>query len=160
MSLEQRHFHDELSLPPGHGTTDDSWENRWRVGQNSYLGFDPAFNGTGTGNGAKSLGVELGKSQAFASCQVKKVFRTVCLRDPEDSIDRTAVTDACFVQVDADVVAVHIAWIIGKRGPAEDTSRQGQDKNHHLHIAVPRRKESQIGERSSANEINLMARSY
>jgi hypothetical protein len=91
--VHSKYFNNDLNFPQGHRTTDDSWENRWRVGQNSYLGFDPAFNGTGTGNGAKSLGVELGKSQAFASCQVKKVFRTVCLRDPEDSNDRTAVSN-------------------------------------------------------------------
>ena len=47
--------------------------------------------GSGEGNGAKSLGAELGNSQAFAACQVKKVFRTVCLRDPEDQDDRDRV---------------------------------------------------------------------
>ena len=91
--VHSKYFNNDLNFPQGYRTTDDSWENRWRVGQNSYLGFDPAFNGEGTGNGAKSLGVELGKSQAFASCQVKKVFRTVCLRDPENAADRTAVSN-------------------------------------------------------------------
>ena len=91
--VHSKYFNNDLNFPQGYRTVDDSWENRWRVGQNSYLGFDPAFNGTGTGNGAKSLGVELGKSQAFAACQVKKVFRTVCLRDPEDNTDRTAVSN-------------------------------------------------------------------
>ena len=89
--VHSKYFNNDLNFPQGYRTTDDSWENRWRVGQNSYLGFDAGFNGEGTGNGAKSLGVELGKSQAFASCQVKKVFRTVCLRDPENAADRTAV---------------------------------------------------------------------
>ena len=45
----------------------------------------------GRGNGAKSMGEELANSDAFASCQVKKVFRAVCLRDAEDQIDRNAV---------------------------------------------------------------------
>ena len=58
----------------------------------SSLCYD-AYNGTGAGNGAKSLGVELGKSQAFASCQVRKVFKTVCLREPENAADRTAVSN-------------------------------------------------------------------
>ncbi|MGI9200741.1 MAG: hypothetical protein ACR2QL_06765 [Woeseiaceae bacterium] len=89
--VHSKYFNNDLNFPQGYRTTDDSWENRWRVGQNSYLGFDPAFNGTGTGNGAKSLGVELGKSQAFASCQVRKVFKTICLREPENAADRTAV---------------------------------------------------------------------
>ena len=44
-----------------------------------------------SGRGAKSLGEELGNSQAFAACQVKKVFRAVCLREPENAADRTAV---------------------------------------------------------------------
>jgi hypothetical protein len=87
--VHSKYFNNDLNFPQGYRTTDDSWENRWRVGQNSYLGFDPAYNGTGAGNGAKSLGVELGKSQAFASCQVRKVFKTVCLREPEDAADRT-----------------------------------------------------------------------
>ena len=86
-----KYFNNDLNFPQGFRTTDDSWENRWRDGQNAYLGFDPAFNGEGTGNGAQSLGVELGKSQAFAACQVKKVFRTVCLRDAESAEDITAV---------------------------------------------------------------------
>jgi hypothetical protein len=91
--VHSKYFNNDLNFPQGYRTTDDSWENRWRVGQNSYLGFDPAFNGAGAGNGAKSLGVELGKSQAFASCQVKKVFRTVCLRSPENATDRNAVSN-------------------------------------------------------------------
>jgi hypothetical protein len=91
--VHSKYFNNDLNFPQGYRTTDDSWENRWRVGQNSYLAFDPASNGTGAGNGAKSLGVELGKSQAFASCQVRKVFKTVCLREPENAADRTAVSN-------------------------------------------------------------------
>jgi hypothetical protein len=37
---------------------------------------------TGAGQGAKSLGTELESSQAFASCQVTRVFKTVCYRAP------------------------------------------------------------------------------
>ncbi len=39
----------------------------------------------GSGNGAKSLGQELESSQAFASCQVTRVFKTVCFRAPSSS---------------------------------------------------------------------------
>jgi hypothetical protein len=46
----------------------------------------------GYGNGAKSLGEELANSQQFASCQVTKVFENVCLRAPQDQLDRDAVT--------------------------------------------------------------------
>lgn len=84
-----KYFNNDLNFPQGFRTTNDSWENRWREGQNAYLGFDGAL--PGSGNGAKSLGEELGNSQAFASCQVKKVFRAVCLRDAEDQTDRNAV---------------------------------------------------------------------
>jgi hypothetical protein len=45
----------------------------------------------GQGNGAKSLGEELAGTQAFAECQVKKVFKAVCLRDPVDANDRMQV---------------------------------------------------------------------
>jgi hypothetical protein len=73
----------------GFVTPDDSWENRWRRGQNALLGWDATL--PGSGNGAKSLGQELGNSDAFASCQVEKVFRTVCLRSPVDTADRNQI---------------------------------------------------------------------
>ena len=88
----------------GYETIDDSWINYWRNGPNSKLAVRPADDGPGvsgwlhpadgtngvssdtkgnaTGFGAKSLGYELANSRAFAQCQVDKVFRTVCLRDP------------------------------------------------------------------------------
>ena len=84
-----KYFNNDLNFPQGFRTTDDSWENRWREGQNAYLGFDSGR--PGAGNGAKSLGEELGNSEAFASCQVRKVFKAVCLRDAEDLTDRNAV---------------------------------------------------------------------
>ena len=87
--VQSKYFNNDLNFPQGYRTIDDSWENRWRVGQNAYLGFDGAL--PGSGNGAKSLGEELGKSAAFASCQVRKVFHTVCLRDAENAADRSAV---------------------------------------------------------------------
>ena len=87
--VQPKYFNNDLNFPQGYRTTDDSWENRWREGQNAYLGFDPAL--PGSGNGAKSLGQELGNSARFASCQVRKVFKAVCLRDPENQVDRDAV---------------------------------------------------------------------
>jgi len=88
-TVQSKYFNNDLNFPQGYRTTDDNWENYWRNGQNSYLGFDP--NLPGAGNGAKSMGQELGNSYAFAACQVKKVFRTVCLRDAENQTDRDAV---------------------------------------------------------------------
>lgn len=73
------------SFPYGYVTTDDRWDNYWRVGQNAALGWNTTL--ASTGNGAKSMGVELAQSDAFARCQVKKVFKTVCLREPTDAND-------------------------------------------------------------------------
>jgi hypothetical protein len=70
----------------GYITEDDRWDNYWRMGQNQLLGWDNSL--SGSGSGAKSMGQELAHSSAFASCQVKKVFKTVCLRNPVDATDR------------------------------------------------------------------------
>jgi hypothetical protein len=77
------------NFKPGFVTPDDQWENRWRVGQNSLLGWSSQLPGKGAG--AKSLGQELAGSEAFAECQVQKVFRTVCFRAPSDTADRSEV---------------------------------------------------------------------
>ena len=69
----------------GYVTPDDHWDNYWRSGPNAVLGWDAALSGGGAG--AKSMGKELAYSDAFARCQVKKVFKTVCLRQPTDSGD-------------------------------------------------------------------------
>jgi len=88
--------------------------NYWRNGPNSILGNRPGYPGIGwrhpaggsppfgpgeigtdskgnsAGNGARSLGIELANSRAFAQCQVDKVFKAVCLRDPNvTAADRT-----------------------------------------------------------------------
>ncbi|HEX5787112.1 MAG TPA: hypothetical protein VFY03_02950 [Woeseiaceae bacterium] len=88
-NVQPKYFNNDLNFPQGFRTTDDHWENYWREGQNAYLGFDPGL--PGEGYGAKSMGEELANSHAFAACQVKKVFRAVCLRSPENQTDRDAV---------------------------------------------------------------------
>ena len=87
--VQPKYFNNDANFEPGFRTTDDSWMNYWRSGQNQFLGWDPAL--PGSGNGARSMGEELANSDAFASCQVKKVFRAVCLREPEDAADRFQV---------------------------------------------------------------------
>ena len=77
------------SFPYGYRTPDDSWVNYWREGQNQALGWDNSL--PGSGSGAKSLGEELANTTAFAQCQVKKVFRTVCLREPQSLADVNAL---------------------------------------------------------------------
>jgi hypothetical protein len=73
----------------GYVTPDDHWDNYWRSGPNSQLGWDPGL--PGSGSGAKSLGEELAGTRAFAACQVKKAFKTVCLRVPGNATDRGQV---------------------------------------------------------------------
>jgi hypothetical protein len=68
------------NFKPGFVTPDNSWQNRWRTGPNSSLGWSPTSPGSGTG--AKSLGQEIAASDAFAECQVVKVYRAVCFRTP------------------------------------------------------------------------------
>lgn len=87
--VQPKYFNNEENFPGGYQTTDDSWINYWREGQNRFLGWDLSL--PGNGNGAKTMGEELGKSDAFAACQVRKVFRAVCLRQPEDATDRGQV---------------------------------------------------------------------
>ena len=77
------------NFPQGFNTPDDSWDNRWRTGPNQVLGWSASL--PGSGNGAKSLGQELASSQAFASCQVTRVFKTVCFRAPASQADVTQV---------------------------------------------------------------------
>jgi hypothetical protein len=88
-SVQPKYFNNDATFAFGFRTPDDAWENRWRQGQNALLGWDSSL--PGGGNGAKSLGQEFGASDAFASCQVEKVFRTVCLRAPQDEADRDQV---------------------------------------------------------------------
>jgi hypothetical protein len=87
--VQEKHLINSNNFKPGYVTIDDSWINYWRNGQNALLGWGNAAEvldtkGNATGNGAKALGIELANTQAFARCQVDKVFKTVCLRDPND----------------------------------------------------------------------------
>ena len=90
-----KHLINPNNFAPGNIMSDDSWVNYWRNGQNWLLGWGTAVNpdpkGNETGSGAKSLGQELANSDAFAQCQVDKVFESVCLRSPTEfyAQDRT-----------------------------------------------------------------------
>ena len=84
-----KYFNNNTTFPFGFITPDDKWDNYWRHGRNALFGWDDAL--PGTGEGAKSMGQELAHSQAFAECQVEKVFANVCLRSPADAADRAQV---------------------------------------------------------------------
>lgn len=92
--VEKKYRINSSTFKPGYVTTNDNWQNYWRNGQNSHLGWawnSPAL--TGMGTGAKSMNMELAHSKAFASCQVEKVFQNVCLRKPGDATDRAKVEE-------------------------------------------------------------------
>ena len=75
----------------GYIIQDDSWSNYWRHGPNKNRigwGACPGVlddKGICHGNGAATMGQELANSDAFASCQVQKVFKAVCFRQPTNN---------------------------------------------------------------------------
>ena len=88
--VQSKYHNNSTTFPFGFVTKDDQWQNYWREGINQKLGWDE--NLTGKGVGAKSFGQEFANSQAFAHCQVKKVFNTVCLRDAESANDLAQIS--------------------------------------------------------------------
>lgn len=88
-TVQEKYQINSTNFAPGFITPNDSWENYWRSGQNTILGWDP--NLPGAGSGAKSMGIELASSDAFAQCQVTKVFRNMCFREPSDAQDRNQI---------------------------------------------------------------------
>jgi hypothetical protein len=102
--VQGKYLINEATFATGYVTRSDHWTNYWRLGENSGrvgwnnpaensgsedLAVNPAFS---EGDGAASLGWELANSEAFSQCQVSKVFRAVCLREPQDSAeDRAAM---------------------------------------------------------------------
>ncbi|MCG8611898.1 MAG: hypothetical protein MI864_15335 [Pseudomonadales bacterium] len=87
--VEPKNLINATNFPHGFVTNDDRWDNYWRSGKNRALGWQE--NLPGYGNGAKSFGEELANSEAFARCQVQKVFQNICLRAPENEADKLQV---------------------------------------------------------------------
>ncbi len=73
------------TFPFGFITVDDRWDNYWREGPNSVLGWDDTR--PAGGFGPKGLGEEVAASRAFSTCQVEKVFEQVCFRPPNSVQD-------------------------------------------------------------------------
>ncbi|MEH6909753.1 MAG: hypothetical protein V7459_04135 [Oceanicoccus sp.] len=100
-SVQEKYLNNEGNFREGYVTENDHWINYWRTGPNAQkIGWfdsiasssidaavNPAYS---EGDGAASLGRELANSDAFAYCQVKKAFKTVCLRDPQQSDDQSS----------------------------------------------------------------------
>jgi hypothetical protein len=87
--VRPKYFNNDETFRPGFITPNDRWDNYWRAGRNSLLGWDGSL--PGQGQGAKSMGRELAGSERFARCQVEKVFQNVCFRPPSDAADRSRV---------------------------------------------------------------------
>jgi hypothetical protein len=97
-SVQPKYAINTANFPYGHVTVDDSWLNYWRQGPNALLGWSNSL--PGNGNGAKAFGQEIENSSQFATCQVQKVFQSMCLRAPSNAADRAQVT-----QITADFVS-------------------------------------------------------
>jgi hypothetical protein len=89
--VQPKYLINQDNFKPGFVTKNDGWDNYWRQGANTVLGWDSAL--PGRGNGAKSMGTELAHSDQFARCAAEKVFKTVCLHPPANAQDRTKVND-------------------------------------------------------------------
>ncbi|OUS28936.1 hypothetical protein A9Q99_10780 [Gammaproteobacteria bacterium 45_16_T64] len=86
-SVQAKYHINANNFPYGYITPNNNWTNFWREGPNGWVGWDPDLPGEGVG--ASSMNTELAHSDAFAQCQVKKVFKTVCLREPTTTDDFT-----------------------------------------------------------------------
>ena len=90
--VQEKNLINPNNFKPGFIVPDNKWDNYWRQGQNSLLGWDLSLPGGGSGSGAASaMGKELAHSERFARCQVEKVFKAVCLRPAGNSADRAAL---------------------------------------------------------------------
>lgn len=89
--VKAKYHNNASSFPYGFITQSDQWENYWREGINQKLGWDPTLSGKGTG--IKSFGQEIANSQTFSQCQVKKVFKNVCLRQAENAADLAQINN-------------------------------------------------------------------
>ncbi|OZG73537.1 hypothetical protein BTA51_11055 [Hahella sp. CCB-MM4] len=92
--VQDKYFINFTNFPYGYVTNSDQWTNYWREGRNSGVEWNAGGESPGaSGIGAGSLGRELANSQAFAQCHVKRVFKTVCLRDPDSAADANEITN-------------------------------------------------------------------
>ncbi len=93
-AVQPKYLINSDNFKPGYVTPNDNWDNYWRSGPNSNLGWASGGpGGSGSGSGAASMGDELANSVAFERCQVTKVYRTVCLGDPDQGQVDTMLVD-------------------------------------------------------------------
>jgi hypothetical protein len=100
--VQPKHLINSGNFRDGYVITNDHWINYWRSGPNTgKIGWSDSYDSEtdldealdpvyAEGDGMSSLGEELANTEAFAHCQVKKAFETVCLREPQEDTDMTA----------------------------------------------------------------------
>ena len=71
----------------GHVTTSDYFTNIWATGQNANLGW----RGAQEGYGAKAVGRMLSSTKAFSDCMAERVFKLVCLKEPQQQAHKDAI---------------------------------------------------------------------
>lgn len=86
-SVQPKYLNDAGTFRHGYVTLGDSWINYWRSGPNAFV----SWNGPGSGQGAKSFGMEIAQNRRFAECRVEQVFEKVCHRTPNGAADTRAV---------------------------------------------------------------------
>jgi len=103
--VQDKYLINASTFPSGYVTPNDHWTNYWRLGDNSgRIGWRDTATNSGSvdmaanpayseGDGAASMGRELANSEAFSYCQVKKVFRSICLREPMPDIAESTAVD-------------------------------------------------------------------
>lgn len=103
--VQPKYLINGATFATGYVTPNDQWANYWRLGENSgRIGWRSAATNSGSqdlvvnaeyseGQGAASMGAELANSEAFSYCQVKKVFRSVCLREPMPTLGESVAVD-------------------------------------------------------------------
>ena len=89
-AVQSKYFNNNTNFAPGFITPDDALGEPLAQGPELAARLvEPRCPARGTG--AKSMGEELANSNAFAQCQVEKVFKTVCFRAPGNAADRAEV---------------------------------------------------------------------
>jgi hypothetical protein len=72
-------------FPQGHVQTNNSFVNYWTLGRNASLGWrSPEGMSASEGQGANQLARVIAETEAFSNCMSKRVFHSICGRDPTD----------------------------------------------------------------------------
>ena len=103
--VQDKYYLNDTTFSAGYVTPNDHWTNYWRLGDNSGrvgwrataansgsvdLAVNPAYS---EGTALPAWVQTLANTDAFAVCQVRKVFRNVCLREPMDTPGERAAMD-------------------------------------------------------------------